>query len=215
MATFSQIKTQIANKLGESYLESQIGDVVNSVIRYYSRYHFWFNEESTTITLTASVAAVPSIPSNFLYEAEDSGLVILDGGSYYTLEKITNAEYDRLNSGGTGRPDVYRNRDGSLELYYLPDQAYTLYLLYIKKYSDLSTDGDTNDFTNYAERLLVNSVLEEIYRDNRKDIERSLVYRQIANDELSNILYESNRRRRTGQLNIEDISQGEVEFNYN
>ena len=208
MSTFSQLKTEIANKLGEGTLSSTfIGDEINSVIRYYGRSRFWFNEDATSITLTANDPVVPSLPSDFLYEIPDGGLVISYSSNRYVLTKKGNAEYDIENCQGIGLPYMYRNRDSQLELYYYPDQAYTLLLYYVKKYSDLSADGDTNGFTDNADQLIVYATLSRLYETYRKDSEKGLYYRSIADDELNRLLIESNRRTSTGSLVIEDLSQ--------
>ena len=215
MANFSELKTDISNYLGESYLDTQVGDAINRAIRFYQRRRFWFNEESTSITLTASDPVVPSLPSDFQYEIPDGGLVIVDNQSYYRLRKVGNAEYDANNTQGIGRPTMYRNRDSQLEVYFYPDQAYTLNLYYVKNYTALSADGDSNDFTNNAEELIKNKALAYLYETYRKDAEKAVYFRQVAKDELDDLLVESNNRTTTGTLVIEDITLNNNYINTN
>ena len=215
MPSFSQLKTDIADILGESYLDSQIGDLINRSIRYYQKKRFWFNEESTSITLTASDPVVPSIPSNFQYEIPDGGLVINYSSNRYKLKKVGNSEYDANNTQGTGLPYIYRNRDSSLELYYYPDQAYTLELYYVKSYSALSADGDTNDFTDNAEDLIVNRTLAYVYENFRKDTEMATYYRALADDEFKELQRVSNTRVSTGEISTEDITQNQAYIDTN
>ena len=206
MATFSQLKTEIANKWGEPDKASLIGDQLNSVIRYFSRNRFWFNEESTSITLTIGDPVIPNIPSDFLYEIPDGGLIIDYSDQRYRLEKVGNAEYASRNSGDTGIPEIYRNRDSQLEVYFYPDQAYTLLLFYVKGYTDLSADGDTNGFTDNAERLIVNQTLAELFEHYNRDMEKGGYFRSIANLEFQNLMRESAGRTSTGSLDINELT---------
>ncbi|MEK9768610.1 MAG: hypothetical protein VW683_06780 [Betaproteobacteria bacterium] len=200
MPTFSQLKTNIANKINDSQVDTFIGDAINAAIRYYQKQRFWFNEADTTITLTVNNPVVPNIPTDFQYELPKAGLVIEDSNQFYPLDKRSNYLYDEANVAGIGRPEIYRNRSGSLEVYFYPDQAYTLHLYYIKKYTDLSADGDTNDFTDRAEELISAHALYLLYRDYRRNNEEAVFYKQVAEDELQRLLTESNARVTTGMI---------------
>lgn len=207
MANFLQLKTEIANKIGEASLNAVIGDTINSIISYYQKTHFWFNESSALITLTVNDPVVPNIPSDFQYELQDGGVILLDNNIRYRLKKVGNAEYDANNIGGSGRPYIYRNRNNQLELYFYPINAYSLILFYVKSYSALSGDGDENDFTNNADRLIVNRALAELYETYKRDREQGQYFRSIADDEFRNLMDQTNDRTATGRLSINDIAQ--------
>lgn len=200
MTTFSQLKTDIANILNDPVADTFIGDAINASVRYYQKKRFWFNESTASITLNENDPVVPNIPSDFQYEIDKDGLVIEDSSQFYPLLKVSNFQYDLETVESQGRPYIYRNRANVLELYFQPDQAYTLRLFYIKKYPDLSADGDTNDFTDNAEELIKAHSLYILYRDYRRNAELSVFYKNVADDELNTLYEESNARVTTGSI---------------
>lgn len=198
MATFGSLKTELAQKLDESYLGSQIATAINRTIDYYKRDQFWFNTTSTNITLTTGSPTV-TLPSDFLYELDNSGLVINYSQSRYPLQKITALDYDSMNSEATGLPRYYRNNGNSIELYPYPDQSYTLILRYVKDYDELTSDNQSNDWTQFP-RLIVAKTLADLFMDQRKEVERFTAYQAIAEDEYLRIRKQNAQRIATGTL---------------
>lgn len=211
MATLSTIRTRVLAKLvdaggsiGEP-LASQVTAEINSVIEFYQPYNFWFNETTTTGTLTAGNAALP-IPSDFNQFLEPNALVIQQDNVRYPLEKVTPLQFDSMYAGGTGLPRFWVYRNQAITLYFTPDQAYTYYLYYNKSYAALVNDGDSNDFTNYADRLVEYRTLAECYLNYRSDPEMATAYERKANEELNRLVSQTAARSATGVLDAECVT---------
>lgn len=200
MATFGELQTEIAQKLDQDYLALQISTAINRTITYLQPFHFWFNTATSAITLNTNDPIVPDIPSDFQYEFTSGGLVIVNSQMRYPLQKLHEVQYDLANVNGQGLPYIYCNRNGNLEVYYYPDQEYTLNLYYVKKYADLVNSNDTNDWTNNAVRLIVAQTLADLYLDQRKSKDDYSFYKGVAQDELSDLQRRNKRRISTGQL---------------
>lgn len=211
MATLSTIRTRVLAKLVDSGgsivepSESQVTDEINSVIEFYQPYSFWFNETTATGSLTSGNASVP-IPADFNQFIEPNALVIEDSNVRYPLTKVTPLQFDSMYAGGTGLPRFWVYRNQAITLYFTPDQAYTYYLYYNKSYTALSADGDNNDFTNYADRLLEYRTLAECYLNYRSDPEMAASYERKAKEELNRLVSQSRARLATGVLDTECVT---------
>lgn len=211
MATLATIRTRVLAKLvdaGGSIAEPtalQVTAEINSVIDFYEPHNFWFNETTATGTLTAGNAAVP-IPSDFNHFIEPNAIVIEQSGVRYPLKKVSPLQYDSTYSAGTGLPRFFTYRNQGIALYFIPDQDYTYYLYYNKSYADLAADGDSNDFTNYAERLIEYRTLAECYLNYRSDAEMAREYERKATEELNRLVSQTRQRLATGELVTDDIT---------
>jgi hypothetical protein len=205
VATFLQLKNIIRNRLNEDYLDEQIADAINSTIRFYEQNHFWFNENVATITLNTGDPVIPDLPSDFLTEVLNGGLNIIDGQSHYKLGKINIIQYEANNSESTGIPSLYINRNDQLEIYPFPDKDYVLKLFYIQSFPDLVNDSDTNPWTINAPRLIEAKTIEDLWLNQRKDIERWQFFKAKTNEEFRQIQKLNIKRVSTGTLVTEDI----------
>lgn len=204
MATFGELKTEIAGKLTDGELQypttAQIGQTINSLIKRYDNKHFWFSQDYAVITLNIDDPVVPDIPADFKNEVNPGGLVILYDQLRYPLEKVKPDIYDSMNVEGQGLPSAYTFRNGEYLVYFYPDQEYTLYLNYRKRYDDLVLDADSNDYTNYTERLLVYASLWEIYATYKRDAAQAEYYKTLADKEFAEIMDETYNRTASGKL---------------
>lgn len=220
MATFGELKAEIAAKLTDADLQypttSQIGDTINSIIKRYENKHFWFLDTFTTITLDVGDPVVPEadIPADFKSEANPGGLVIVYNQLRYPLQKVKPDIYDSVNIEGQGLPYLYTYRNKKFELYFYPDQAYTLYLNYRKFVEALVADGDDNDFTIYTDRLIVYASLEEIYSTYKRDAEMAEYYAKKTKQELDEIMSETYERTCSGTLTPDSVYSNGTYYNY-
>ena len=181
MATLSEIRSRLASKLGNDQVidptSAQIDQAINYTIDYYETDTFWFNQDVAELTATAGNRVLSTgMPADFKQEVQIDGLTVVYNQVWTPLRHITPLQYDSLNAEQQGLPIAYIYRDGNFELFPYPDQAYTIRLFYIKSYSDLATDGGSNDFTNYATRLIEYKTLIDLLLDYRCDSERALTY---------------------------------------
>lgn len=218
MATFGELKTEIAAKLTDGDLQypttSQIGDTINSIIKRYDNKHFWFSQAQEEITLDIDNPVVPNIPSDFKNEVNPGGLVIVYNQLRYPLAKIKPDIYDSYNIEGRGLPYCYTYRNGEYLVYFYPDQAYTLHLNYRKSYEALVDAGDENDFTIYADRMIVYASLAEIYATYKRDAEMASFYKAEAKNEFTEVMSETYERTASGSLTPDNAYSNGQFYNY-
>ncbi len=220
MVTLAQLRTRILDKLSDGSVQyptaAQVDAQINSSIDFFENKPFWFNQAVETLTATIGDKVLSGIPSNFKQIIEPDGLVLSYSGIKYTLRHVQPIQYDNADVGGTGQPYCYTYRDGQFQLYWYPDQEYTIFLHYQKSYADLTAE-ETNDWLTYADRLIEYKTLADLLRDYRSDEERATSYDggtpamgmggKVA-AELFAVQNESYNRTSTGTLICEDITSG-------
>lgn len=208
MPTFGTLKTRISNaiKLTDTASLSRIGDAINRSIDFFENEHFGFNEATSAITLTADNEVVPNIPTDFEYEWQNGGLVLVDNQIHYPLQKITHEERASINSEVSARPTTYTVRNNQILLYPIPDQAYTVNLFYIKTYADLTLDTESNDWTNNAASLLQAKSLGYLYLDERHGQPMADRYEQQALQEKAILKTKSQKQLATGRLRVRSLN---------
>ncbi len=212
MTSFGDLITEVAEKIDQSLLGSNptattspAARAINRAIDYFEPERFWFNEATTSITLTTGDPTVPNLPSDFLFEVENGGLAINFSSTRYPIQRISVRDYDRVNVEGLGLPYLYKTFGKQIDLYFFPDQAYTLELRYIKEYTNLVNDADTNDWTDNAQRLIVAKALEDLYLDSRHSLPGGLhdQYKQKRIDEHNQLKDKTGQLSTTGTLETE------------
>lgn len=209
MATFGQLKTAISARLldanGTAVSGSDVAASINEAIRYFKFREFWFNVKTdTSKTLTIGDPAI-SLPSDFLIEIPENGFVINYSGSRYVLCKKDQSEYDMVNTEANGLPYMYSRVSGGYKCYFYPNIAYSMVISYLKEYDDLVNDGDTNDFTVYADALIRNYALYMLHNELRQDQNMGSYYEKQTSRELENLLAQSNKYNGSGYLQIEAV----------
>lgn len=158
MSTFLQMKTRIADDLKRSDLATQIGVAINRAIEFYEKDRFFFNETSGTFVTVSgqeSYGSADSIPST-IAEIDDVTLT-QSSTNIFPLDKTSFSSIRDLNSGGTtatGVPMDYAYYTEKFWLSPIPNGVYTVTVYFKKTYTQLSADGDTNDWTEEAEDLI-------------------------------------------------------------
>lgn len=192
MATFGQMQTYISERLldpnGTAVSTSSVAAAINDALRYWKYKRFWFNTASEDLTLTQSDPLMP-LPDDFLVEIGlNDGFVIAYGSMRWPLIKKNPRDYDNVYlTAGNGLPYIYTVKAGDYFCYFIPDQDYTLRVYYLKEYSDLQANSDTNDFTDNAARLLELWALANLHAELRQDDKMEAYYRAAAMDEYKNL----------------------------
>lgn len=206
MSTFGEMQTYISKRLidpsGTAVSASDVNYAINESIRYWKFRRFWFNEVADTTTLTANSAAFP-YPTDFLVPAiQDGGFVIEFGNIRYPLAKVAMPVYNNLYiANALGLPRWYaRVGDDEYQCFPIPNLAYTLNRHYLKDYNDLSSSSDTNDFTDYADRLIKLWTLANLTQEFRQDDKQTSYYREAAKDEWKNLNVMNGKANASGKL---------------
>ena len=207
MATFGSIKTDVSEMLldpsNTAVSESVVASAINQAIAYWKFRRFWFNTVNDSATLTAESPIIP-VPSDFLVELPmNDGFVIEYSNMRYPLIKKNPRDYDEVYlSNGYGLPRIYTLKAGVYYCYFIPDQAYTVKRWYLKDYSNLSGESDTNDFTDYASQLITYWALSKLYAERRQDDKMEAYYSARAQDEYKNLQVRSEKANGTGHITI-------------
>lgn len=209
MATLKQIRDRVARKSQDADFTALSASVVDSeinrAIRYYQNQQFWFNENLTTITLTAGSNIVPNIPSDVISELQVNGLTLIDQQVKIDLKKMPTNLFMERDFNQTGRPMFYTYRNRQYLLQPIPQEAYTLQFRWLKLYADLVNDNDTNDFTINAEDLIMLHTLKSIYAEDKEDTERGMYYQGLEDSELKSLQKRNDDRLSTGELTVNPI----------
>jgi hypothetical protein len=211
MATFGEMQTAVSKRLldanNTAIALSDVAASINDAIRYWKFRRFWFNEDVIAEVLVAQDPDLP-LPTDFLVPAlKNSGVYIQYSNLRYPLRKISEAQYDGMFlSNGYGLPYYYtRIGDGTWKAYPIPDQAYALGGHYLKDYAALVNNADTNDFTDYANRLITLWTLANMSAEFRQDDKMEAYYRQAANDEYRQLQVMTDKSNSTGTLTNHSI----------
>lgn len=182
---------------------SDVSYAINDAVNYWKFKRFWFNTARATGTMTEEDGTIP-LPSDFLVPAfDDGGFEIEYSNMRYPLKKLNQPMYDATWLGnGYGLPQWYSNLSGEYATYPLPDRAYTVRSNYLKNYEALAGASDTNDFTNNADRLIMNWALANLYRDFRQDPVMSEAFFNSAQTEYQNLQVMTKKSNATGGLTI-------------
>jgi hypothetical protein len=207
MATFQQIQQSVSKRLLDANNTAiSVADVaasINDAIRYWKTRRFWFNEEYYTGTLVAQDATIP-LPSDFLVTATDyDGFVIHYSSMRYPLTKITQQQYDGIFlDNGFGLPYCYARMGQDYQVYFSPDRDYEFVAHYLKDYVDLVDPNETNDFTDYADRLITLWTCANMSAEFRQDDKMEGYYRKAAEDEYRQLGVRTAKSNASGRLTI-------------
>lgn len=199
MATLQQIRERVSRKLQDPDNTDRsvavINDEINRSIDYYQNYRFWFNEDQANITLNVDDNVVPNIPSDLISELQVNGLLLIDSQVKIDLIKLLPNDFFERDQDQTGRPYFYTYRNGEFLVFPTPQQAYPVRFRYLKSYTDLVNDSDTNDFTDNAPDLIMLHTLKNLYAEDKQDSQYASYYAELERSELMAL------RERTDNLN--------------
>lgn len=207
MATFAEIQSSVSKRLldpdNTAVSSADVAASINSAISYWKFRRFWFNEVRDSATMTQSIGTIP-LPDNFLVPvSDDDGFAIEYSNMRYPLRKISQQDYDSIYlNNGYGLPRSYARIGQNYEVFWLPDQNYTISRHYLKDYEPLVADGDTNDFTTYADRLIMLWALANLSGELRQDDKMEAYYRAASKDEYTNLNIMTGKSNGTGRLSI-------------
>lgn len=183
LATYSDLKTTVANYLGRSDLTTQIPDFITlAELRLSRDIRTRRMLKTSTATMTANDSTV-GLPSDFIGIRD----IFIDGTPRYTINYLSPSTFSRdARTATSGLPTFYTLRSNEFEFAPKPDSAYTLQMLYYFKPSALSDSNTTNEFlANYPDALLYGTLLEAepyLYNDNR-----TVVWANLYNQSINSI----------------------------
>ena len=182
LATYSDLKTTVANYLGRSDLTSQIPDFITlAEVRLSRELRIRQMLTSDSISVTSGDSTI-SIPSNFLAIRD----IYLDATPRATLSYLSPSAFTReARTAETGKPVFYTMNGTEFEFAPIPDANYTAKILYYGKPTALSDSNTSNAFlANAPDALLYAALLEAepyLMNDARVQVWGNLYNNAIAN----------------------------------
>ena len=141
LATYSDLKTSIANWLNRSDLTTEIAEdfIVLAEKDFNAKLRIGKMISQTTITIDSETE---SIPTGFLQVRD---FYILQGSTKYSLQYITPSQMDQIKGGSTtGLPSTYTTLGDTFRFAPMPFSSYTGYLNYYKTFDSLSDTNTSN-----------------------------------------------------------------------
>ncbi len=141
LATYSDLKTSIANWLNRSDLTTEIAEdfIVLAEADFNSKLRIRKMNTSTSITIDSETE---SMPSDFLQVRD---FFITEGGTKYALKYITPAQMDQIKGSSTsGMPSTYTILGDNFRFAPTPSGSYTGTLNYYAKFPALSDTNTSN-----------------------------------------------------------------------
>lgn len=160
MATFLDLRTNIATDLTRQDIDAQTKNAVIDAIKAYEAERFWFNQtRSLTFSTIAAQnaygsAALSQIPN--VIEFDQVFFRDTATSSGYALCKQEADDFEWLLNANTanGRPTDYTFIDGQMLLWPTPAAAYIIRPHMHYRLPMLSADGDSTAWCNEAENLI-------------------------------------------------------------
>lgn len=204
--TYGDMQTRIANELHRSDLatNNHITNAIKSAIRHYERERWYFNETTTSASLTTVAStATYALPANFM---EMDNVMLTQGGWKHRLDPVAYIELDSIDAGSTSLNGVPRNYAifGNLLRHYpVPDAAYTTTISYQKRLTELSASTDTNEWVDDFEQLIREKAKEILNRDVINNYEAAdRIAQNIERSTYPRMRAESDKRLMSGKLTI-------------
>lgn len=209
MPTFAELKSKASRRLldasNTAVTDAEVGTALNDAISYWKWKPFWFNQKEASFSLVANNAEVTNFPTDFLAPVKPGAFIIRYGQVNWDVALVNSQQYDdEFTENGTGLPYIITPRNDSWFVYFIPDQAYTMKVRYFQDYTDLSADSDTNDFTTYADQLILYDALSRLQAELRQGPEMETYYTARTQDEYKHLLSQTHNRFSTGRLDIGD-----------
>jgi hypothetical protein len=206
VASYLDMQTRIADELDRPDLTVQIKRAIVSAVRFHERTTFYFTETSFTFA---------TVNGQELYTASDAPAIAtspsldrLNANYYGTRTPLTKRTWDYLDGISTmaislGQPADWAYRAEAIRLYPVPNGAYTITAYSVPRLTELSSDSDSNAWTNDAEALIRArakwDLALNVIRGSEMADEAS-AFKVQEQDEQTALLKETRRRKATGMI---------------
>ena len=195
--TFKNVQDRIQlDYLNRSDMTDETKRAVYASIRYHERERWPWNETVSTLTAVASQSYI-SLPTDLL--VFDS-LQFTNSSADYALSRRTFKEIQEMRVVRTTGPwptdyAIYANR---IELFPIPDSAYTLPCYYIKQLTTLSADTDTNKWLSAAEDIIVYHATALLWGTTLRNTQQAQIFGQLETTALNKLRSYRNQNFNTG-----------------
>lgn len=201
MSTFGVMQTRIADELARSDLSASIRDAIRSAIAFHERRRFYFNEASGTFTTVASQAEYTSADASWIpnvAEIDDVRITISNDSFQINKRSLQEINFLASSSTLTGDPTDYCYSRQRFVLYPTPQDAKTIRVNYVARFTTLSDTADTNAWMTDGEELIRLRAKMLLFRDVIRDPAEMATLAPFEAEALRALTRETGQRNATG-----------------
>lgn len=177
MTTYGTMKTRVASEiLRPSWADTHVANAIQDAIKDYDGQRFAFNVGRFRLTTVADQEeyTVPADIDTAAGDALETGETLLEiesmslryNTSAYIVTPVTEGWLEHYTTTATtGQPIYYCWTGTRLRFAPVPDQAYTVHILGMKRLQTLSAADDTNAWMVDGEKLIRSRAKAILYRD--------------------------------------------------
>jgi hypothetical protein len=203
MASYGDLKAQIASDLRRSNLPNEIAQAILDAIRDYDTERFYFNEtEIYAFPTVAGIDEYPIVPQPPIQEFVRIDRVRAQlGNTWYDLKFVTTDEIEDLFSVATsGQPFDWAIHGNNLRLFPTPNAAFPIKIFGHYRLTPLVNDFDANNWTNEGRNLVRYCALKRLYAYPVRDSTQAQMAESMEQRELDYLRRETDRRARSGRM---------------
>lgn len=191
MSTYADLQDRISlDYLNRTDLLPEVKRAIKNAIRTHESSRYWFNEASTAIAASSGQTFI-TIPADFL--SLDRVEITQSSQDYKLSQRDFNWLRDMRVARTQGLPTDFNYYRDRLELFPIPDSAYSIIVYYVASLATLSADSDTNAWTNEASNLIAHEatvdLLANVVQASPDRIQRQALLRSLALQELQSRNY--------------------------
>jgi hypothetical protein len=184
-------------KRADTSITAVVQQEILNAIEHYSTFRFWFNEASTTLTTSSSLAYY-AWPADFL---EPISVTVQVSGSRYEVSPINYADLNALDIGRTfSYPERYANFNQQFRFYPVPNGSYTIIVDYQKRLPTLSLTSDSNGWTNYANELIQARAEKQLYAKRYKEQDKAQMCAMVEEEAFQRLMNLTDRTNSSGRI---------------
>lgn len=186
MATFGDLKDEIASELNRDDLDTQIGYACLDALRSLMTYKTPFNSSVDTSLSTTASSNVMALPSNAFAVKS----ITLDIGSYHqSLESWSYSDIvqESTDDSFTGQPTAYAVFNGQIYFDVAADAVYSAVVSFWETFALPSADSDMSAWITSAYTCVKHKTKAQLYASTLFDLDTANVFEGMADKELRRI----------------------------
>lgn len=201
--TLSTMRSRIADDLNRDDLDTQIDKAINRAITFYEKEEFWFKETTgsfNTIANQQTYGTADGVPTDIKLIYDDVKIVL--SSSFRPKLRQRTFDYIQQRDIGslTSQPLDWCWYQNKIYLYPPPNGSWQIILPYLKLYTPLSQDTDTNDFLTYAEDLIEARASWWLYTRLLKDYDAANIAKAEETESLQAMREKSRQYQSTNKI---------------
>jgi hypothetical protein len=204
MATFADLKSEIATDLNRTDLTTQIDQAVKDAVQYHAAERFWFNEtRDYTLSTVAGTSdyTLSTVSGVTDFIKVDYVQVAISSTNKFMLDRVSPEEMEDLLSVTTSaQPSYWSYYNSTFRFYPIPDAVYTIRIAGHCVLTALSGASDSNAWTTHARNLIRAAARKFVFARNIRNMPLAQISEVDEGRELDRLRRETSRRSGTRRI---------------